>query len=39
MLTHGYATELARWLQEKGYNAEAIQTVSDVTPVVNGGDA
>jgi putative mRNA 3-end processing factor len=39
MLTHGYATEMARWLQEKGYNAEAIPTVSDVTPGVNGGEA
>ena len=39
MLTHGYATEMARWLQEKGYNAEAIPSVSDVMPEVNGGDA
>jgi putative mRNA 3-end processing factor len=39
MLTHGYATEMARWLLEKGYTAEAIPTVSDVTPEVNGGDA
>ena len=26
MLTHGYATEMVRWLQEKGYDAEAIPT-------------
>jgi putative mRNA 3-end processing factor len=24
MVTHGYATEMARWLREKGYEAEAI---------------
>jgi len=39
MLTHGYAAEMARWLQEKGYNAEAIPIVSDVTAEINGDDA
>ena len=39
MLTHGYATEMARWLQEKGHNAEAIPTVSDVTAEINEDDA
>jgi putative mRNA 3-end processing factor len=39
MLTHGYATEMARWLQEKGYNAEAIPTVPDVVAETNGVDA
>lgn len=27
LLTHGYATELARWLQPQGYDAEAIPAV------------
>ena len=27
MVTHGYATEMVRWLQEKGYDAEVIPTV------------
>ena len=39
MLTHGYAAEMARWLQEKGYNAEAIPTVSGVTAEISGDDA
>lgn len=26
-ITHGYATEMARWLQEKGYQTEVIPTV------------
>ena len=39
MLTHGYATEMARWLQEKGYNAEAIPTVPDVAAQTTGVDA
>jgi putative mRNA 3-end processing factor len=26
MLTHGYATEMVRWLGEQGYEAEAIPT-------------
>ncbi len=39
MLTHGYATEMARWLQQKGYNAEAIPTVPDVTAEINEDDA
>jgi putative mRNA 3-end processing factor len=26
MVTHGYATEMVRWLQEKGYDAEVIPT-------------
>jgi putative mRNA 3-end processing factor len=29
LLTHGYASEMARWLQEKGYNAEAIPASID----------
>ena len=32
LLTHGYATEMARWLNEKGYSAE-------VLPTAIGGDA
>jgi putative mRNA 3-end processing factor len=39
MLTHGYAAEMARWLQEKEYNAEAIPIVSDVTAEISGDDA
>jgi putative mRNA 3-end processing factor len=39
MLTHGYATEMARWLQEKGYDAEAIPTVSDDDAEIDGNDA
>jgi putative mRNA 3-end processing factor len=39
MLTHGYAAEMARWLQEKGYNAEAIPISSDVAAGINGDDA
>ena len=27
MVTHGYAAEIVRWLQEKGYDAEVIPTV------------
>ena len=26
-LTHGYATEMARWLSEKGHHAEVMPTV------------
>ena len=34
LLTHGYASELVRWLQEQGYDARAIPTVDgDLTDI------
>jgi putative mRNA 3-end processing factor len=38
MLTHGYAGEMARWLQERGYNAGVIPTIPD-DPMEIDGDA
>ena len=39
MLTHGYATEMVRWLQEKGYDAEAIPTAYADEVEIDGNDA
>ena len=39
MLTHGYASEMARWLQEKGYNADVIPTIPDEAVDIDGADA
>ena len=39
MLTHGYATEMVRWLQEKGYQAAVIPTVYDDGVKVQGEKA
>jgi putative mRNA 3-end processing factor len=38
LLTHGYAREMARWLQERGYNAGVIPTIPD-DPMEIDGDA
>jgi putative mRNA 3-end processing factor len=39
MLTHGFATEMVRWLQEKGYDAEAIPTAYGDEAEIDGNDA
>jgi putative mRNA 3-end processing factor len=39
LLTHGYAGEMARWLQEKGYNAAVIPTIPDDAVEIDGDDA
>ena len=39
MLTHGYATEMVRWLQEKGCDAEAIPTAYADEVEIDGNDA
>jgi putative mRNA 3-end processing factor len=39
MLTHGYATEMVRWLQEKGYDAEAIPTTYGDEAEIDENDA
>jgi putative mRNA 3-end processing factor len=39
MLTHGYATEMARWLREKGYGTEVMPTVYDSVADNEGDDA
>jgi putative mRNA 3-end processing factor len=36
MITHGYAAEMARWLQEKGYDATVIPTVYGDEAEING---
>lgn len=36
LLTHGYASEMARWLQEEGFNAEVLPTSND-DPAKNDG--
>jgi putative mRNA 3-end processing factor len=38
LLTHGYAREMTRWLQERGYNAGVIPTIPD-DPMEIDGDA
>ncbi len=38
MLTHGYASEMARWLHEKGYDADVIPTLSDEAMENDGND-
>jgi putative mRNA 3-end processing factor len=39
MLTHGYATEMARWLQETGYDAAVIPTEYDDEAEIDGEEA
>lgn len=39
MLTHGYATEMARWLQQKGCDAEAIPTAYGDEVEIDGKEA
>ena len=39
MLTHGYASEMARWLQERGCNAGVIPTIPDDPVEIDGDDA
>ena len=39
MVTHGYTTEMVRWLQEKGYDAEVIPTSYDGEAAIEGEDA
>ena len=39
MATHGYATEMVRWLQEMGYNAEVIPTVFEEEAEIDGEEA
>jgi len=39
MLTHGYAREMTRWLQERGYNAGVIPTIPDDTVEIDGDAA
>jgi len=39
MLTHGYATEMVRWLREKGYDAEAIPATYADEAEIDGNDA
>ena len=39
MLTRGYAREMARWLQERGYNAGVIPAIPDDTVEIDGDDA
>jgi putative mRNA 3-end processing factor len=39
LLTHGYASDMARWLQEKGYNAEVIPAIADDAVEIDGDDA
>jgi putative mRNA 3-end processing factor len=39
LLTHGYAREMARWLQERGYNAGVIPTIPDDTVEIDGDAA
>jgi putative mRNA 3-end processing factor len=38
MLTHGYATEMVRWLQEKGYDADVIPTNYSDEAEIDGND-
>jgi len=38
LLTHGYASEMARWLHERGYNAGVIPTIPDDTVEIDGDD-
>jgi putative mRNA 3-end processing factor len=39
ILTHGYAREMARWLQERGYDADVIPTIPDDAMEIDGDDA
>jgi putative mRNA 3-end processing factor len=39
LLTHGYAREMTRWLQERGYNAGVIPTIPDDTVEIDGDAA
>jgi len=39
LLTHGGAREMARWLQEKGYNAEAVPASNDDPTKIDGDNA
>ena len=38
-VTHGYANEMARWLQERGYEAEAIPVDFGSASEIEGEDA
>ena len=39
MLTHGYASEMTRWLQERGYDADVIPTIPDDPMEIDENDA
>ena len=36
ILTHGYTSEMSRWLQGRGYNADVIPTISDDAVEIDG---